>query len=334
MFVKGKHIWFTEANKAEIVAVDLYPLKENEVICKTIYSAISQGTEKANFKGLQNTYGAFPKKPGYCAVSIVVEVGANVKAFRPGDKVLVYHGYHGDYVKVSENVLTKVEDQSIDDKELVFVILAAMGLGGLRRLEMEVGESFAVFGLGMLGVTALQFAKLSGACPLIAVDFSEERRRMALELGADYALDPREEGFVEKVKEITNGGVNAIVEVTGSAQALQTSLDVVARGGRISLLGCTRVSDCNIDYYQKVHVPGVKLLGAHNVARPLVDSRPHCWTMKDDMKAIMKLLSYKKVTFLPLLTEIYSPYDCQSVYENITSGKQESIGLLFDWREM
>ena len=123
-----------------------------------------------------------------------------------------------------------------------------------------------VMGQGLLGIFATQFLRLSGANPVIAVDLNAQRRALALKLGADYALDPSEEDFVQKVKDITKGkGVNGCVEVTGAAQALKQALDCASWMGRISLLGCTRVSDCAIDFYKQVHRPGIKLIGARCV---------------------------------------------------------------------
>ena len=130
-----------------------------------------------------------------------------------------------------------------------------------------------VMGQGLLGIFSTQFLRNSGAMPLIAADLNPARRELALKLGADYALDPSDRDFVKTVKEITNGkGVRATVEVTGVSSAMKQALECASWMGRISLLGCTRVSDCAVDYYQQVHRPGVKLIGAHNFVRPKVEA--------------------------------------------------------------
>jgi hypothetical protein len=180
----------------------------------------------------------------------------------------------------------------ISSWDAAFVIIAAMGLGGVRKLELELGESAMVMGLGLLGIFAVQFCRLSGAYPVIAADPNPERRALALRLGADYAFDPMASDFVEQVKAVTKGkGVQATVEVTGVAAAMKQALECASWMGRISLLGCTRVSDCAIDYYQQVHRPGIKLIGAHNFVRPKMESYPHHWTHQDDCKAILDATS-------------------------------------------
>lgn len=330
--MKTRQILFTSADTVELTECEVPALGPHDILCRTIYTAISQGTERANILDMNNTGHVWPKKLGYCAVSRVEDTGAEVVGFKPGDRVLVYHGVHADHVVRNDKEVYKIEDDSIDDRDAAFVIVGAMGLGGLRRLRPEAGESAAVFGLGVLGISAVMFARLSGGLPVIAVDFKPKRRELALSLGADHAFAPDEEGFAERVRELTHGGVHAVVEVTGSAKALDNALDVTRRFGRVSLLGCTRVSDCFIDFYRKVHCPGITLYGAHNMARGLGDSRPGVWTFREDVAAILDMLSYKRISFLPILAQIYKPEQCVEAFAGIITGKEERIGLLFDWQ--
>ena len=277
----------------------------------------------------------FPCLPGYCGVGIVEGFGAGVKNLSIGDRVLVYHGTHSSYAVLPQERVTKVEDDSIDSLEAAFVVIATMGLGGVRKLELELGESAMVMGLGLLGMFAVQFLSRSGANPLIAVDLNEKRRELAMKLGADFALNPANENFVEQVKEITKGkGINACVEVTGVSKAMSQALDCASYMGRISLLGCTRVSDCNVDYYQKVHKPGVKLIGAHNFIRPKVESYPHHWTHHDDCRAILNLISAKKVNVLPMVSRVVSPERASEIYKQLCEDKNFPMGTVFDWRNI
>ena len=96
---------------------------------------------------------------------------------------------------------------------------------------------------------------------------------MALSLGADYALDPTAPDFAEQVIAISGGGVNVCIEVTGLGIGLIQALDCMKELGRIALLGCTRSSKFEIDYYGKVHGRGISLIGAHTIARPRSEAR-------------------------------------------------------------
>lgn len=334
--MKRKQIFFTEVGKAELLEVNLPEIKEDEALVKMEHTVVSGGTEYACLMGLKNTSGRFPTSLGYCGIGIAKEVGSAIKDIKPGDRVLVSGGVHSDYNIRTEERLTKVEDDSISSLEAAFVIIAAMGLGGVRKLEIEIGESAMIMGQGLLGLFATQFCRLSGANPVIAVDLNEERRNLALKLGADYAFDPTDKDFVEKVKAVTKGkGVNACVEVTGISSALNQSLECASWMGRISLLGCTRVSDSAIDYYQQVHKPGVKLIGAHNFVRPQFESYPHHWTRKDDYNAILDMISTKRLEVMPIISRVCKPEEASQVYKELAENNATfPIGTVFDWKDM
>jgi len=333
--MQSKTIVFTAPKTAELLDWDLKPMQEDSVLVKMEYTVISGGTERATILGLPNAGTKFPKFLGYCGVGYVQEIGEKVTAVKPGDRVLVYHGRHSQYNVAPEHKITKVTQEELDSLEAAFVIISTMGLGGVRKLELELGESAMVMGLGLLGIFAVQFLRLSGAYPLIAADLNPARRQLALELGADYALDPADPNFAETVKELTGGkGVNATVEVTGVSAAMQQALQCTARQGRISLLGCTRISDCAVDYYAQVHRPGVKLIGAHNLVRPQYESYPHHWTHQDDCKAVLKLLAAGRIQMKPIISRVVKPQDCAEIYTQLCEDPLFPMGTVFDWRDL
>jgi 2-desacetyl-2-hydroxyethyl bacteriochlorophyllide A dehydrogenase len=336
MEIKGKCIEFYAPRKARLGShvMDTEALGANEVLVHMEYTVVSGGTERAYIMAMPNTPQSFPTRLGYCGVGRVEMMGSTVSDFSIGDRVLVYHGTHADYNIVDASRLTRVLDDTIDSREAAFVVIATMGLGGVRKLEIELGESAMVMGLGLLGMFAVQFLARSGANPVIAADPNPERRALALRLGADYALDPLAEGFRDEVMRITRGkGINGCVEVTGVSSAMMQALDCASYMGRISLLGCTRVSDCAVDYYQQVHRPGVKLIGAHNFVRPKVESYPHHWTHHDDCLAILDLISAGKISVLPMLSRVVRPEDASEIYTELCDSKEFPMGTVFDWRE-
>ena len=330
-----KSVLFVEKGVAEFVDLEMPEIKDTDVIVKTEFSAISGGTEKANLLGLPNTPAGFPRWLGYSSCGIVEKVGDKVTKFKPGDRVIVYHGHHTKYNLVPEWDVFPVPYDDLSSLDCSFVLIAAMGLGGLRKARIELGESGMVFGMGILGVFALNFMKLSGGLPVIAADLSESRRKLALENGADFALNPADPDFVEQVRKITNGkGVNAIVEVTGSSKAMLDALNCASPMARISLLGCTRVSDSMVDYYTQVHCPGVQLIGAHNFVRPKVDSYPYHWTNHDDCMAIMEMMHMGRIDCKKIITEIADPRDAKNVYERLINDPEFPTGIAFDWRNI
>lgn len=334
--MKSKKIVFTAAHKAGLLEVDVREIKENEVLTEMEYTVVSGGTERASIMGMPNAGGnKFPKSLGYCGIGRIIQIGSSVTTVSVGDRVLVYHGKHMKYNITPENKVTKIANDAIPSLDASFVVIATMGLGGVRKLEIELGESAMVMGLGLLGIFAIQFCRLSGAYPVIAADLNPARRELALKLGADYAFDPSDPDFVEQVKAVTGGkGVRATVEVTGVSAAMKQALECASWMGRIALLGCTRISDCPVDYYQQVHRPGVKLIGAHNFVRPKVESYPHHWTHQDDCNAILDLIAAGRIQVAPIISRVVSPEDAPAIYDQLCDDPHFPIGTVFDWRDI
>jgi 2-desacetyl-2-hydroxyethyl bacteriochlorophyllide A dehydrogenase len=335
MRVTGHYVVFESVGEAVLKPFAVPEPGSGEAVIATDYSVISAGTERANLMNLPNTSGGFPYRPGYCGVGRVMGVGAEVEGVSVGDRVLIDRGGHRSHVVQRAAELTVVEDDRVEDLEAAFVAIAAMGLQGVRKLRLELGESAMVIGLGLLGTFATQLARIDGAIPVIVSDFDQKRRELALSLGADHAFAPDEEDLAGKIRALTGGrGPDAIVEVTGAAVALQDALSYVARQGRISLLGCTRIPDAKIDFYQYVHKPGVSLIGAHTYVRPQVDSYPGYWTAHDDYRVLLALIAEDRLRVKPIISEIVSPEQAPAVYSRLATNERPPLGVVFDWSTM
>lgn len=334
------YIEFESAGDAVLKTFELRRLESDEVLLKTDYSVVSAGTERANLMGMPNTDtassengGCFPYKPGYCGVGRILAVGRGVAHLKSGDRVVIAWGGHRSHLIKKAQTVLKIEDDSIDSLDAAFAHIASFSMLGIRKLKIELGESVMIAGMGILGVFALQMANLSGAIPVVVSDPDPARRDLALELGASLALSPTEDGFIDKVKAATGGkGPDAVVEVTGSAVALQQALEYIAWEGRISLLGCTRISDVPIDFYKYVHRRGVFLIGAHTFTRAKQESAPGRWTEHDDYRTFLKLVAAAKLQTRPIISEIVSPEAAHEVYARIAEDKNVPLGIVFDWR--
>lgn len=336
--MEGSYIIFASAGIAVVNRFDIPQPKADEVLIENEYTVISAGTERANLLNLPNTASSaqgFPFYPGYSGSGRVIRVGDEVTDLAVGDRVVVNWGGHRSHSICKARTILKIEDSTIDMLDAAFAPIASFSFLGVRKLKLELGESAMIVGQGILGVFALQIAVLSGAIPVIVSDLDPARRALALKLGATAAFSPDEENYIEKVKAATGGkGPNAVVEVTGSAAALTQALEYVAWEGRISLLGCTRISDVPIDFYKYVHRRGISLIGAHTFARAKTESSPGHWTEHDDYRTFLKLAAAKKMQTKPLLSEVVSPMDAPAVYARLAEDKNPPLGIVFDWKQM
>lgn len=338
--MKNKQIIFTAPNRAELLETEIPDqLAEGTVRVRMTYTAVSAGTERANLIGESNISGKredcntrFPRKLGYCGVGVVEAIGDRVKKVAVGERVIVYFGKHTLYNVVPEANVIPIVPREVEDLDAALMVIAGFPAEGIRKTRLEYGESCMVVGLGILGQIAVALAKIAGAVPVIAADPNPARRELALKMGADHALDSTAENFAETVRELTGGkGANVVVEASGNSAALKSALRCCAPMARVSLLGCTRTPDV-YDLYHDVHYPGVSLIGAHNFARPKVESMPGNWTAADDYHAMLNLIRYGRLDLRPLISEIRSPDEAPEVYTRLANDRNFPIGVLFDWR--
>ena len=335
----SKNIIFPEANRAALVEEPVRELKDNEVLVRMAVSSISSGTERANLTGSRTVnykvpetpVAKFPRRTGYSSSGIVEQVGAAVTAFKPGDRVSMSWSKHCQYMIMPESNVYPIGDLSFEDAALLHI--ATFPLAAIRKCRLELGESAIVMGMGMLGLIALQLLRQAGAAPIIAVDPDPAKREKALRSGADFALDPFAPDFAQQAKELTDGGVKVGIEVTGNGGGLNGILDCMARFGRVALLGCTRSSDFTIDYYRKVHGPGITLIGAHTHARPDTNSSGGWWCEADDVRALIKLHHMGRLKLSSLVDETYSPTQASEVYHRLATEKVFPV-TQFDWRQL
>jgi len=335
-----KRIVFTKPNTAELLDHEIHEPQKNEVQVALAVSTISSGTERANIMGSTTVAwnkpeakeAIFPRYNGYSSAGIVTKVGEGVTDFSVGDRVALSWSTHCQVLNMNTRLVHKLDDCiSFSDGALAHI--ATFPLAAIRKCRFEIGESAIVMGMGVLGMIAVVLLKAGGAAPIIAVDPDASKREKALELGADYALDPYDPNFGETAKKLTGGGVNVGIEVTGIGAGLNGILDCMARFGRVALLGCTRDSNFTIDYYRKVHGPGITLVGAHTNARPSRNSSDGWWTERDDFEAILRLTRLGRIKLSELVGEVHSPAEATEVYTRLCTEKTFPL-VQFDWSKL
>lgn len=327
-----KQIVFTKKCVAELLDREIPEPAAGQVTVRTEYTAVSSGTERASLLGTAAlNVPKFPCCLGYCGAGHVARVGEGVTDLKVGDRVAVRWGFHSGYINCERRNVLKLES-GIDMRAAALFFIATFPLAAIRKCRVEAGESVMVMGQGVLGQIAVMLLRCAGAVPVIAADPVAEKRERAIALGADCAFDPLAADFAEKVRALT-GGVDAAIEVTGVGAGLNETLDCMRKLGRVALLGCTRSSDFTVDYYKKVHCPGITLIGAHTNARPQAESYSGYWTESDDMRAIMRLSSGGRIDLSRLVEEIRSPEEAPEVYKRLTESSHFPV-TLFDWKKL
>jgi L-iditol 2-dehydrogenase len=214
--------------------------------------------------------------PGHEYMGTVVKLGAGVDEYRMGDRVAVEvhagcgrcercrmgmytsclnyglnygeknkghrangfttDGGFAEYAVNHVNTLSHVPDE-MSDEEATLIVTAGTAMYGLDALGgLIAGESLVVTGPGPIGLMAVAVGKTLGAQPVILTGTRASRLNLGKRLGADHAINIREEDPVEAVKRLTKGkGVHYVIECSGAPNAFNEAMDMVNRGGRICL---------------------------------------------------------------------------------------------------
>ena len=182
-----------------------------------------------------------PYTPGKDGAGIVEAVGGRVSKFKAGDRVLTADAGSGTYAEFAvfdeRQLIGLPENVSFEQGAGVFVPFATAYRALFQKAKGKAGETVLVHGAsGGVGVAAIQWAKNAGLT-VIGTASSDEGRKLVKEQGADFVVDHSTENYLAEILEITGGkGVEIILEMLANVN-LQKDFDVLARFGRVSIIG-------------------------------------------------------------------------------------------------
>lgn len=204
---------------------------DEDVVVRTLWSGVSIGTEFALIRK-KLTWGPFPLCTGYQGVGVVESVGADVRGFRPGDRVYyrdnrpstlvdgtpvsAVSGVHASRAVIHPgrtHGLAALPDGCPVDAASLFV-MPAVGLHGVDLAQVRLGWKVIVHGVGLIGLGVVAFCALRG-CQTLAIDLNDRRLDVALKFGADFAINARAPDARERIHAFATEGADAVFETTG-----------------------------------------------------------------------------------------------------------------------
>lgn len=327
----------TDVRTVEVQQVEMPTPGPGQVLIRTSKTAISTGTEltmlMADFPegGRWDRMTKFPHRPGYCHVGRIVEVGQDVEGYSVGDRVATAGG-HATWVVMDAAQLFPVPDGLADDVAALWM-LGRIAFNGVRRGEIQMGESVAVFGLGLIGLFAGQLARISGARPVIGVDISPLRRRFAQQCGFDVVLDGAAEDLSEHVAEATRGRMlDCVLEVTGVAALIPREMDLLHKQGRIVIVSSPR-GKTQFDFHDYVNSPSLTIIGAHNGSHPPVETWYNQWTPQRNTQILFDLMVAGEVRARHLITHRFHWRDAPAAYQMLMEDRTQAGAVILDWSD-
>ena len=299
--------------------------------------------EKVQTDGLMTTIDAVRSKLaqpiplGYCNVGVVNQVGAGVNNFKVGDRV-VSNGPHADVVRVPKNLCARIPD-GVDDESASFVVLASIGLQGIRIAQPTLGESFVVTGVGLIGLLTVQLLRAHG-CRVLAIDFDDSKLLLARQYGAETCNPGRGEDPVEAgIAFSRSKGVDGVIITasTKSNEPVKQAALMSRKRGRIVLVGVTGLELSRAEFYEKEltfqvscsYGPGRYDANYEESGQdyPLGYVR---WTEQRNFEAVLDMLESGQLNVRQLISHRVAFEKAQSAYQVLTEDKSV-LGILLQY---
>jgi D-arabinose 1-dehydrogenase-like Zn-dependent alcohol dehydrogenase len=151
----------------------------------------------------------------------------------------MFDGGWAEFIAVPAACLIELPDHLPFEQAAILADAVATPYAGLTATgRLRPAESVGLWGVGGLGVHAIQTARLVGAAPIIALDPNPAARERALSFGADEALDPRTVDVQAEIQRLTNGrGLDLAVDLVGANSVLAQAESCLALNGRVVMVG-------------------------------------------------------------------------------------------------
>jgi threonine dehydrogenase-like Zn-dependent dehydrogenase len=294
-------------------------------------SQVSAGTEMNGLRALEAA-GTGEKTSGYTTVGRVLAVGPDVTELAPGDRVLCY-GHHASHCVINVGdgsgwraVPDKLPDD-VTDEQACFAVLGDVALHGIRRAGLQIDESVAVFGAGVVGQLTIQFARLSGAHPIVVVDLDEARLALARRHGATHTVNARAGDAAAAVRAITNGGAGAVFHCSANPSILQTTLEAAGDRGTVVLTG-SAPGTAEIGLQVELLRHELTILG--NYETGLEAPHPYWpWTRQRNRFACYRLMASGDLQVATLMSHTVPPERAQEMYRLMAAGPGDWMAITF-----
>lgn len=340
---------FTAPHVVDVVDEGVVPVAADEVRLETLFSGISAGTELTAYRGsnpylarrwdersrLFVTGGSSFDYPingwGYEEVGKVVELGDDVTDLVLGDVVWGKWGHRTATVQKAEWAVKRLLDSSVDPLIGIFSEIGAIALNVVLDADIHVGETVAVFGLGVPGQIAAQLARLNGA-RVVAVDGIAARRDLAVTLGTGLVLDPADGGVAERVRELTDGrGADVCLEVTGNYRAMHEAIRSVAYSSRVCVAGFMQGEGTGLRLGEEFHHNRVAVVASQiSCVAPALQ---HRWDSYRLRRTAMDLAVSGRLRLLELISHTFPFDEASAAFTLLDQHPEQALQVVLSCQE-
>jgi len=319
--------------RVEEHSLDSGCLKPNELYVSTEVTALSTGTDLANYLGKSTEIpGApdYPRPVGYSNVGIVSRVGTQVRHLHQGQRVFSLKPHQSAYIAQADELLVPVPD-AVSSGQASLAYLTQLGLAALRQAHYCVGEDVAVVGLGVIGLCAIALARALGA-RVVAVANSRNRADLALRIGADAAFVPGDGDSCERLQDL----IDVVILTANSWDAYRVAVDIARPYGRLSVLGFPgrgQASPCFNPFDPRwFYRKSLAIIGAGLIPRLECEPAVLRFNLRRNLESVLALMASGALQTEPIISHRLPAGQMKLAYELAARHDKALTGAVFDWR--
>ena len=268
-------------------AIELPAVGKNDVLIRIRAAGICHSD--AHYRAGVSPVARLPLTLGHEVAGVVEEAGSQVTNFKTGDRVCVHYlvtcgkcaycgagteqfcssaemigkhrdGGYAEFIAVPERSVFRLPDEIPFEQGAIVMCSSATSLHALNKVRFRSGETVAIFGVGGLGISAVQLAKNFGAAEVFAVDINPHKLELAKRFGA-IPVNAADGDPVGQLRELTNGrGVDVALELVGLALTMRQAIQSLAILGRAAVVGLTK-ENLEIAPYSEVLNKEAEIIG-------------------------------------------------------------------------
>ncbi len=329
----SKTVWLEAPGRLVLREEPVASPAAGEILCETIVTAISPGTELAAWRGDPPLRPGvvYPRLQGYCNVAKVLECGAGVEDFVPGDRVLTLQSHRSHFVCTASDAYVKLT-YAMGAKDVVTSYLFHLGYNAVLRSDIRAGNQVCVIGLGVLGLTSVAMAKQAGA-EVYAVSNHHASRCIAEEEYCSRGAYGRDD--VDQLMQEMGAGADVVILTTNGWKDYQLALEIAAQNGCIACLGFPGRGEPPGDYnplaseffYTKqLRVEAVGMSPLENDPRGFAR-----FNLRDNLGYIARSIQFGLPDARALVSGIYPAHHIERAYTDLDARKDNAITYLLDW---
>ena len=331
--------YLVELTAPKVVGVREYPTPEpsaGQVRVRTLYSGISAGTELTIYRGT-NPYLDKKWDPqtalflpgsrflsgsptfrypvdvwGYSEVGEVEAKSEDVSEPNIGDVVWGIWGHRSHAVLPAARLLGHALPSGLDPHVATFHRVGAVALNAVLASGVRIGESVAVFGLGVIGLLATQLLVAQGT-DVLAIDTVPYRLELAERFGATPLSADNGDDLALAIREHTGGrGVDRVIELTGAYPALHQAIRVAGVGGAVIAAGFYQGPATALALGEEFHHNQVTLVSSQIGKVPA--ALRERWSLERIHETVMRLCAARRLDPMPLVSHVIPANQAAEAY--------------------